>query len=814
MARWSDCQQCRGQRNCLQAEQGDSLPEYTCTSLNVVLETSEARHGRAKSRKHKDEKGNEGREKNLRGAQAQQSPQRSQRMVDYDETRSSRSREKTDQLPHEDKDRLKKKEKKEKRLRKDDSTKKDQGQETRRQFETDNRIPVAHSPPPDGSDGYEDDFEEEDGSEDVPGRSEFEEDKLDISEVEALRIAMKEENAATSLHGKDCVPPTSKFSVSNKPASRRLRQTFINFSAAKQRQIYSKASQRAVQRGRELMNLIELDVSAFSLFEMPPVKVYELYIKSYGRSNSKQAFVQCHDDVFDRDVQTEPIKMKDNWIQHPSEGISTFIGYDRDKQSDKEDVGLVKMNSLRLSTFLEKAVQVMNAVLEEDISDGGSHHQSNPSNIFFSDGYTRLNSDLSVLRGRYASYVQFHPVQTNLLVTVHSRPEEYDDHDSSQRSIVCVWNVSSSSRPHRILTCRSEVKSCCFSPIKATFVFAGTADGAILVWDLRGPPCVHQNMLKDEALFLQVPTFSTYGANKDENHESSVVRVQPVMITEDNHRLSMPDTSLAKQSEMNGLSFQLVSLDEQGVIHFWVVIDLEQTDDAGSETDLGLVPSGRLKLLKSSSIILENPFRNVSQAIQARDMKFSSKDPTQFFIATDSGCILHGSRHGDRISPRHYGKPIDSPIDAIKLDFSPFGLPYFLAGSSDGCVCLYSLSQETPLLTWSNSTSNIPVAAVKWSRSRPSVFYVLDVTSKMHVWELLTCQEAPVKTQQFSNGRLLTMELSNDHTALGRRLPGRPPVMVVAYDSGVVDVHLISQHFTASSSAEFQEMTKLLNSFR
>ena len=75
---------------------------------------------------------------------------------------------------------------------------------------------------------------------------------------------------------------------SSRPAKTKSRQTFINFTAARQRQINSKLSKKTMQRGFELMNLIELDVSAFSLLEMTPVKVYELYIKAYGRSNTKQ----------------------------------------------------------------------------------------------------------------------------------------------------------------------------------------------------------------------------------------------------------------------------------------------------------------------------------------------------------------------------------------------------------------------------------------------------------------------------------------------------------------------------------------------
>ena len=50
----------------------------------------------------------------------------------------------------------------------------------------------------------------------------------------------------------------------------------------------TKVWKHSQKRGQELMKLIELDVVNYDLFEMAPVKEYELYIKSFGRSDTKQ----------------------------------------------------------------------------------------------------------------------------------------------------------------------------------------------------------------------------------------------------------------------------------------------------------------------------------------------------------------------------------------------------------------------------------------------------------------------------------------------------------------------------------------------
>ena len=66
-------------------------------------------------------------------------------------------------------------------------------------------------------------------------------------------------------------------------------------------------------------------------------------------------------------------------------------------------------------------LQAISILLEEESSENAQGMlQSNQRSIVFSEGYTQLNSQLSFLKGRHVVHAQFHPVQTNLLLTVHS----------------------------------------------------------------------------------------------------------------------------------------------------------------------------------------------------------------------------------------------------------------------------------------------------------------------------------------------------------------------------------------------------------
>lgn len=75
--------------------------------------------------------------------------------------------------------------------------------------------------------------------------------------------------------------------------SKNMGQTFINFTSASERAITAKSAGKTRQRGNDLLSMIELDVSSFSIFDLPPVKEYDLYIRNFGRTNTKQVSFFC-----------------------------------------------------------------------------------------------------------------------------------------------------------------------------------------------------------------------------------------------------------------------------------------------------------------------------------------------------------------------------------------------------------------------------------------------------------------------------------------------------------------------------------------
>ncbi|XP_069122649.1 cytoplasmic dynein 2 intermediate chain 1-like [Argopecten irradians] len=74
---------------------------------------------------------------------------------------------------------------------------------------------------------------------------------------------------------------------------------------------------------------------------------------------------------------------------------------------------------------------------------------------------------------------------------------------------------------------------------------------------------------------------------------------------------------------------------------------------AGSETDLGLSPGGKVKLIKSSAIILQHPprYKRIGASLKATEVQLAPIDPIHYYVGTKSGYILHGLRFGNRAFP-------------------------------------------------------------------------------------------------------------------------------------------------------------------
>ncbi|XP_048040758.1 cytoplasmic dynein 2 intermediate chain 1 isoform X4 [Megalobrama amblycephala] len=671
---------------------------------------------------------------------------------------------------------------------------------------------------------YEEDFEDVGEEEDDKGEEEKVEDdkkvreeKRELSprrreEIEAIQRAIDEEN--DRIYSARSKPTNIESAITQRERHSNKSQMhgkIIDFVSAKQREVSQKVAKKQKKRSEELLRLIDLDFSiTFSLLDLPPVNEYDMYIKTFGTADTKQAYVQCNEDNTDRDIQTEEVDMTDKWTQHPPEAKAACGGSKVSQDTSVESTARITTDSQHLTTFLRSAAQVMAVLIEENMAESNSVRKlrSQTDALSFSDGCIQLNAKLPFLHGRQVSLLQFSQVQRQTLLSVHPPPSKTSAVQLDSETVICVWNIWEPSRPQKILLYESEVRCCCFSPGKVTLVFAGTAVGSVVVWDLREHSGTHCNLVVGKEVWtLRYPTFSTDAVLSGVGHLSPVVSVEPVLATADTSSKITADIE-----ESLGLSFQLGSLDENGVLTLWVVVELPKGNDSGSQTDLGLRPGGKVKLLHSSS--LQTSERLPQDIIMgfgspvSLQLKFLPSDSNHYFIGTNMGLVRHGTRHSLKVLPKFYRSQFDScrPVEVTTLDFSPFGEPLFLVGCSDGTVRLHSVLREDPLMEWSECSSGAPVLSVQWSQTRPAVFCVLDAASDLLIWDLTEKDYVPVITENIHNDRVTAMAVFGE-PAKQNTFSG----VALAKQSGKVEIQYFKKSLTVPSASDKEKLNTVLH---
>ncbi|KAE8595737.1 hypothetical protein XENTR_v10015862 [Xenopus tropicalis] len=666
------------------------------------------------------------------------------------------------------------------------------------------------------STNYEEDFEDYD--DDFENDSENETEEMEEPErnpeIEAIQRAMILENEKIASF-----PPApkrkdgdekSKQEPGAAPVREPHRGVFIDFVSAKQRQVNCQIASKQKKRSTEILRLVDLDFSTtLSLLDLHPVKEYEMYIRNFGRTNTKQAYVQCNEDNVDRDVQTEDIDFEEKWTQHPGEGAVASGGQKND--ASQKMMTVTKIDSQRLTNFLQSACQVIAVLLEEDRAEKQSdwNVQSKEPCMSISNGCFQLNTSLPFLQARPVYHLHFSPTQRHMLLTVHGLCKDPGIVHLDNSYIICVWNVWEPSTPQKVLVCDAEVKCCCFSPGRAALVFAGTIDGTVAVWDLREDPALHHTMkIADTSWTFRAATFSTDGVFDQQTHTCSVRAIEPLSsAAAKDHGMSL----LSSQEEVSGFSFQIASLDESAHLILWVVVELRKVDWAGSQNDLGLIPGGKIKLSHSASIRLGSNFFSkdvLSLGVpETLNIKFLPQDSNHFFTGTDIGIVARGTRYGLAEPPKQYkprhGKLRPSKITAI--DFSPFSVPAFLAGCSDGCIRLHSLHAEFPIMQWSDSTSGHSVTALQWSLTRPTVFFVLDAACCIYIWDLMQNDLQPVAKDSVQSDQVLCMATLGEPEK-NSSLTG----LALAKASGKVDIQYVKKIWTKCQTGEMEKLQLLL----
>ena len=225
----------------------------------------------------------------------------------------------------------------------------------------------------------------------------------------------------------------------------------------------------------------------------------------------------------------------------------------------------------------------------------------------------------------------------------------------------------------------NDISACCFSPNKATLVFAGLLDGTICVWDHREDLSDHREVFVrcqfekfNDHTFLS-PTYVTHKHEDETYHMSKIMCLRPLENRDNSDGGVASESKISSSSSTN--LFQLASIEENGCLMIWTVLDGQHSVDFHT----GLAHWGSVRLVRSLRLELNEHFLNDSMAQVAAHCL--ANDSLSLFIGSDNGIVFNVPiRPGQRSNPRTYGAEIDNTSSCRSIDFCPFGKDFMLVG--------------------------------------------------------------------------------------------------------------------------------------
>ena len=82
--------------------------------------------------------------------------------------------------------------------------------------------------------------------------------------------------------------------------------------------------------------------------------------------------------------------------------------------------------------------------------------------------------------------------------------------------------------------------------------------------------------------------------------------------------------------------YQTKYYSRSGILKLWVVVEILNPDPYGSDSDLGLVPGGRVKLVKSATVNIVTPNVKLLGTVRVHCLQFHPLHTNHIYVGTDT----------------------------------------------------------------------------------------------------------------------------------------------------------------------------------
>ncbi|NXL99104.1 WDR60 protein, partial [Tyrannus savana] len=111
---------------------------------------------------------------------------------------------------------------------------------------------------------------------------------------------------------------------------------------------------------------------------------------------------------------------------------------------------------------------------------------------------------------------------------------------------------------------------------------------------------------------------------------------------------------------------------------------------------------------------------------------------------------------------------------------------------SDGSIRLHQMTSEYPVMQWNYSTNGQPVIALQWALTRPAVFFALDASSNIYIWDLLENDLFPVAKETVPSQKVVAMALLGEPEKANGLLG-----IVLAKEPGQIDIQYVKKKWAS-----------------
>uniref|UniRef100_A0A7E4VGK5 WD_REPEATS_REGION domain-containing protein n=1 Tax=Panagrellus redivivus TaxID=6233 RepID=A0A7E4VGK5_PANRE len=449
--------------------------------------------------------------------------------------------------------------------------------------------------------------------------------------------------------------------------------------------------------------IIRMEFVHTKLAELAPMNAYDYYMQLFGKGGQVQASAQTGEDATANESQTESAEKEQIWTQCPPSDaaglgwgrvVETKSAY-KTEYFTEETVdlnSLPKISDERFKLFVNASCALISDIIRDNENKQSDFHLSNKSKFAFS-----AENKVTAITVREDTVAQ-----DRIVVSYYI--EAFSNSFFINKSVILEYSLVPDTIPFFCFVADSQVTAVAYGPDNSKILCAGLMDGSCVFYDTAEAESTHPDHRfpweGTQGLLARVPSYDTsfHSASTKFGQNAALVWIVAIGTGQVD-------------------SFQLATMNNRGTILLYTILENVQTGiDPETMSDFGIRPGAKVRVSRPSEVTNPMPLFK-EQSLVANCMVINPGNVYQSLIAVNKGGIVNLTRLKEEYTgPRVYNCDNEGGVEVCSLRFSHFDPTIFMAGLSNGNVCIFRITRGDPMLTlYPPNRCKLAVTHVEWS---------------------------------------------------------------------------------------------------